>query len=193
MRVAWILLAVVACSKQAETPRAEEPTATLPTTLSAPAAPPEPAERAETTTAAPPPAGGRVGAAPAPDDDSADRGAESAKANAKDEARASGVLGPTDRAAFEVRGKVTIRASMKALDEAVRPTLDALQACYDKALTFQDTLAGELTLKLAAGTLSVARSTVKHAELETCVLEALAGTTLPKARKATITLAFARE
>lgn len=189
MRVAWILLAVVACSKQAEKPRAEEPAATAPAALAAPAAP-------EATTGAPPPpppppAGGSVGAAPA--GDSADEGAESAKANAKEEARASGVLGPTDRAAFEVRGKVTIKTTTKALDEAVQPKLDALQACYDKALTFQDTLAGELTLKLASGKLAVARSTFKHAELETCVLEALADITLPKARKATITLAFARE
>jgi hypothetical protein len=185
MRVAWILLALVACSKQAEKPRAEEPAAAAPVTLAAPTAPAEP------TTAAPPPAGGSVGAAPA--DDSVAQGAERAKTNAKEEARASGVLGPTDRAAFDVRGKVTFKTATKALDEAVQPKLAALQACYDKALTFQDTLAGELTLKLAAGKLAVARSTVKHAELETCVLEALADITLPKARKATITLAFARE
>jgi len=187
MRVAWILLAIVGCSKQADKPRAAEPvTATAPMAERAVTAEPEP------TTAAPPsPGGGSVGAAPV--GDSADQESESARANAKEEARASGVLGPTDRAAFEVRGKVTISATMKALDEAVRPKLDALQACYDKALTFQDSLAGELTLKLAAGKLAVARSTVKHAELETCVLEALADTTLPRARKATITLAFARE
>lgn len=182
MRVAWILLAVVACSKQAEKPRAEAPIATAPATLAAPTSP------AETTTAAPaPPGGGSVGAAP--EGERADRRAESAK----EEARASGVLGPTDRAAFDVRGKVTFKTTTKALDDAVQPKLAAVQACYDKALTYQDTLAGELTLKLAAGKLAVARSTVKHAELETCVLEALADITLPKARKATITLAFARE
>lgn len=189
MRVAWILLAVVACSKQAEKPRAEAPIATAPATLAAPTAPAEPAEA---TTAAPaPPGGGSVGASP--DGDSADRRAQSAKESAKEEARASGVLGPTDRAAFDVRGKVTFKTTTKALDEAVQPKLAAVQACYDKALTYQDTLAGELTLKLAAGKLAVARSTVEHAELETCVLEALADITLPKARKATITLAFARE
>jgi hypothetical protein len=111
---------------------------------------------------------------------------------ARERARASGVLGPTDRAAFDVRGKVTFKTTNKSLDEAITAKRDALQACYDKALAFQEKLAGELTLQASAGKLSVARSTVKDAELEKCVLDALAGVALPKG-KASVTLAFARE
>lgn len=185
MRVALILLAVVGCSKQSATPRAEEPAA-APPPVTALQAPPAPTGDTATATATASPADERVG------------GAESAKAgegtgSALDDARASGVLGPTDRAAFEVRGKITIKTKVKALDEAVRSKLDAVQACYDKVLAFEENLAGELTLQARAGKLVVLRATLKHAELEKCVLDALASATLPKLGKATITLAFARE
>jgi hypothetical protein len=110
-----------------------------------------------------------------------------------DVARGTGVLGPADQRAFNVTGKVTIKTStLKALDQSARGKLEALQACYDKALEFQDSLVGELTLDLRAGKLAIAKSTLKHPELEKCVLEVFPADALPQG-KGTVTLAFKRE
>lgn len=165
-------------------PAAAEPAAAA----EPPAVPPPPAERAESATGGAP-TGDVVRGAPA-ESPKRDR---AAKGSAVDQARASGVLGPTDRAVFDVRGKVTLEATMKAADEALRPKLDAVQACYEKVLAFEENLAGKLTLQISAGKLTVVRRTLKHADLEKCVLDALATATLPNLGKATITLAFARE
>ena len=182
MRVALLLVVVlIACSKKAADKQAEAPRAAQPATESAASAP---ADEAMKTGAAPPPPSPTVGAAPA------EGGAGSG--SAVDDARASGVLGPTDRAAFEVKGTIAIKSANAALTKSVEAKRDALQACYDKALQFQDTLAGELVLDVKAGKLAVGRSTLKHAELETCIREALADAALPKGGKASVTLAFKR-
>jgi hypothetical protein len=180
MRVALLLVVVlIACSKKAADKQAEAPRAAQPATEGAASAP---ADEARKTGAAAPPPSPIVGAAPA--------GAGSG--SAVDDARASGVLGPTDRAAFEIKGTIAIKSASAALTKTVEAKRDALQACYDKALQFQDTLAGELVLDVKAGKLAVGRSTLKHAELETCIREALADAALPKGGKASVTLAFKR-
>lgn len=201
MRVALILVAILGCSNRSADRiggPSKEPVAQMPVAAEAPA--PEPPAAPPTEEAAapapppPPPAGEGIVAGGKVDEETAvpTRGAES-KRRGIDEARAAGVLGPTDRAVFEVRGKVTLESTMKAADEALRPKLDAVQACYQKILAFEENLAGTLTLQVNAGKLAVVRTTLKHADLEKCVLDALATATLPTVGKATITLAFARE
>lgn len=177
MRAAWILVLAIGCSKQAAEPARESTPAGASSPASAPTAP------VTNSPAPPPPAAIQplTGAAP------------EHRENARDEARSSGVLGPTEGSAFVVKGTVSIkRASTKPLDAAVRPTLEALQACYDQALEMNDRLAGELTLAIAGGVPQVKTSTLKDAELEQCVVAALRGATLPKSR-GTLVLAFARE
>jgi hypothetical protein len=174
MRAALVLVLLIGCAKQptrSAEPAAQDTLAAVPTAPALKAPPP------------PPPTEGAKGG-----------GAnESASANAKDQARSSGVLGPTEQQAFRASGKVTIGAkTTPALATVVKPALDKLQACYDKALEFQDSLAGELTITVKGSKPTVAKSTLKHAELEQCVTAALAGLTLP-AGKSTLVLAFARE
>ncbi len=179
MRAAWILVLAFGCSKQAADPARESTPPTAPEAM--------PAAAAESTTNSPPPPPPATiqplaGAAPTTD-----------KMSARDEARSSGVLGPTEGSAFAVKGTVSIkRASTKPLDGAVRPKLEALQSCYDQALEMNDRLAGELTVAIAGGVPQVAKSTLHDAELEQCVVAALRAAALPKSR-ATLVLAFARE
>ena len=92
-----------------------------------------------------------------------------------------------------VNGKVSIKStSLKELDEKVTAKLGAVQACYDKSLEFKDTLAGELTISVKAGMPTVAKSTLKDKELETCVVNVLKTASLPTG-KSTLVLAFKRE
>ncbi len=192
MRAAWILVLAFGCSKQAADPARESTPPAAPESM--PAAPEPaaaesmPAAAADTTANSPrpPPPAKTIhpltGAVPHAD-----------KASARDEARSSGVLGPTEGSAFVVKGTVSIkRASTKPLDGAVRPKLEALQACYDQALEMNDRLAGELTVAIADGAPQVTKSTLHDAELEQCVVAALRAAALPKSR-ATLVLAFARE
>ena len=114
------------------------------------------------------------------------------KGSGTEAARNAGMLGPADRRAFPPDGTVSIKSfTSKDLDATVKTKLDALQACYTKALEFQEALVGELTIAVKDGKATVAKSTLGHAELEQCVVEALAGVTLPKA-KASLVLAFKR-
>ena len=195
MRAALLLVLAVACSKKATEPPRAEQTATEPTAAAAPEPPAAP--ESARPLAAPTPAE----AAPAPTDTSATTGAappppppsgggtvRGKGGSAVDHARASGVLGPTDRAAFAVTGTIKIKSTDKAAAKLVEAKRDALQACYDQALRFQDTLAGELVLRVTAGKLAIARSTLKHAELEACVIDALGALET----KSSVTLAFAR-
>jgi hypothetical protein len=169
------LVLLVACAKKAGEPAATRAveTGTAPSGEGA-AATPDPAQAPP-----PPPAPTEsVGGAP--------------KGSAVDQARASGVLGPTDQHAFVVASSVTIkRASTKSLDTTAKTKLDAVKACYDKALEFSEKLAGELTLSIKAGKATVSKSTLANAELEKCVVEALAA--LPKTTNGTLLLAFARQ
>ncbi|HEY5923458.1 MAG TPA: hypothetical protein VIV11_17380 [Kofleriaceae bacterium] len=204
MRVALVLVAVIGCAKSGDKSarQAGEPASTVgsaapgqgaPTPDQGALAQPQAVQTPEPTGAAPP---------PPPADPLRDRNTESvggsrargeggAKGSAIDEARASGVLGPSDQRAFQANGKVTIKSfTSKDLDATVKGKLDALQTCYDKALQFQDTLAGELTIAVKDGKATLGKSTVKHADLEKCVIDALAGATLPK--KASLVLAFKR-
>jgi hypothetical protein len=194
MRLALALLLMVGCAKKsAETPAAAEPppgpssatTATPPTLDQRPRE-----QQAETGSA--PKGNATVGAAPGGSGGAASGGGGgSASGSAIDEARASGVLGPTDQHVFAIKSSVSIkRASTKQVDTAAKTSLEAVKACYDKALEFQDTLAGELTLTVKNGKATVAKSTLKNPELEKCVAEAL--TTLPSGGKATLVLAFKR-
>jgi hypothetical protein len=135
-----------------------------------------------TMTAPPPPGGGGS-------TESRNKGSGSAV----EAARTGGMLGPADSRAFATNGKVSIKSfTSKDLDAQVKTKLDAVQTCYDKALEFKDTLAGELTITVKDVKATVSKTTVKNAELEKCVVEALAGATLPKA-KSTLVLAFKRE
>ena len=161
MRFAVALFAVIGCAKPA-TDKAPAVTASIASPGSNKAAPMEP----------PPP----------PPHQEAQQ--------ARDHARAQGVLGPTEGSAFIVKGSVTIKRSDQQLDAIVKPRLDKLQACYDHALEMQEALAGELTIAIKDGKPSVQTSTLKHVELEKCVLDALADALLP--RKATLVLAFKR-
>jgi hypothetical protein len=203
MRLALALLFVVGCAaKKAGEPAAEKPD-------------PVGAASDTTATAPPPPQSPTVSQATA--DEARERESQTGKGNgaagsgavgggapaggpsrgagggsAIDQARASGVLGPTDQHAFAISGKVTIKsASTKQLDAGAKTNLDAVKACYDKALEYKDTLTGELTVSVKAGKATVAKSTLKNPELEKCVVEAL--TALPKSGKATLVLAFKRE
>jgi hypothetical protein len=170
MRATLLLLALAACSKQAADSGARQAT-------SAPAAEAVAAESQPAPAAAP-----VAGAAPPSE--------AASETSAKDHARAQGVLGPTDQAAFGVTGAIAIKSASKDATKLFEERRDALQACYDKALVFDENLAGDVVLEIKAGKLVVARSTLKHAELETCVLETFTAAVLPK--KATITLAFKR-
>lgn len=195
MRAALILLLVVGCAKKGAERQSAEPANTVggaappasaPTTTAV--EPPKGVQQAETGVAPPPPAEGapRGGGAPG--------GGGSAGGSAIDQARAAGVLGPTDQQAFAIKSSVAIKtASTKQVDAAAKTNLDAVKACYDKALEFQDTLSGELTLAVKDGKATVAKSTLKHAELEKCVVEALTGLHALKRGKATLVLAFKRE
>jgi hypothetical protein len=201
MRIALLLAVVVGCAKSAEKAAMQESKSAA--TGTAP-------EQTEVTDQ---PKGGGAAQAPAPDPSSTDslsvggapppppppngptRGVKGNGDSQKniDQARATGVLGPADQRAFQVNAKVSVKSStLKALDETVRGKLEPLQACYDKALQFQDTLIGELTIALRAGKATIAKSTLKHAELERCVLDVIAAATLPQG-KGTLVLAFARE
>ena len=196
MRFALVLVAVLGCAKSGEKSAGQAPDPATPVGGAA----------ATTPTAPPPPAGG---SAPAPIEqdrlrakdqekgggaaggEGAAQNTGAANGSALDEARASGVLGPSDQRAFQTNGKVTIKKfDSKDLDAVVKGKLEALQTCYDKALQFQDTLAGELTIAVKDGKATLGKSTLKHTDLEKCVIDALAGTTLPK--KASLVLAFKR-
>jgi hypothetical protein len=183
MRLALVLLLVVGCAKKSgeSTPK-DEPAGVGAATPPAAEPPKAPESQAVTTTA---PGNAQDKAAPP-------SGGGAASGSAIDQARASGVLGPTDQHAFAVSGKVTIKsASTKPLDAAAKTNLDAIKACYDKALEFKDTLAGQLTVSVKDGKPTIAKSTLNNPELEQCVVEALAA--LPKSGKATLVLAFKRE
>src|SRR5690242_8198110 len=130
MRAALVLVLLIGCAKQqtkSAEPAAQDTAAAAPTAPALKAPPPPPTEGGANESA-------------------------SGSANAKDQARSSGVLGPTEQQAFRASGKVTIGTkTTPALAAVVKPALDKLQACYDKALEFQDTLAGELTITVKAG------------------------------------------
>ena len=202
MRLALVLVLVVGCAKKAGAPANDQPdrsggastTAVTTTSPTDPQAPPPPvsderarnqqAEKGTESVGVAPPTGGAPGGGPT-------RGG-AGSGSAIDQARASGVLGPTDQQAFAIKSSVKIKtASTKQLDAAAKTNLDAVKACYDKALEFKDSLAGELTIVVKAGKATVAKSTLKNAELEKCVIEAL--TALPASGKATLVLAFKRE
>ena len=189
MRLALVLLLVTGCAKKAGEPAATTSDRARESAVSAPTAPPPPTNQAqnevrdtESGTGESPPKG-TVGAAP---------GGGAGSGSAIDHARASGVLGPTDQHAFAVTGNVTVKsASTKQLDAAAKTNLDAVKACYDKALEYKDTLVGELTVSVKDGKPTLAKSTLKNPELEKCVVAAL--TALPASGKATLVLAFKRE
>lgn len=190
MRAALILLLVVGCAKKGAERQSPEPANTAggaAPPASAPVTATEPADRArqaETGAAPPPPAEGAPGGS----------GGGATGGSAVDHARASGVLGPTDQQAFAIKSSVAVKtASTKAVGAAAKTNLDAVKACYDKALEFQDTLAGELTLAIKDGKVTVGKSTLKHADLEKCVVEALTELRAVKGGKASLVLAFKRE
>jgi hypothetical protein len=189
MRLALVVILVAGCAaKKAGAPASDQAdhsggasttAVTTPTPTDPQAAPPPPADERKQAEK------GTVGAAPP-------TGGAPGSGSAIDQARASGVLGPTDQQAFAIKSAVTIKkASTKQLDAAAKTNLDAVKACYDKALEFKDSLAGELTISVNAGKATVAKSTLKNAELEKCVVDAL--TALPASGKATLVLAFKRE
>lgn len=181
MRYALVLLLAIGCAKKAADTGARNTESAPAPAVSAPTAPPPPPAVLDQQAATGPAPGGSANAP------------KGGSGSALDQARASGVLGPSERGAFEVKGTVTIkRSTLKAVDETVRPKLDKLQACYDKALEMQEALAGELTIEIKNGKAATGKSTLKNAELEKCVVDALAELTLPKT-KATLVLAFKRE
>jgi hypothetical protein len=188
MRAALVLLLLVGCAKQSS--KSAEPGPRETAVGGAPAGGGAASDTTSTSTneTAALPKSPTVEAPPPPPPNEGAKGG-----GAKDQARSSGVLGPTEQQAFVSKGKVTIGTkTTRAVADVVKPALDKLQTCYDKALEYQDTLAGELTITVKAGKPVVAATTLKHAELEQCVVTALAGLTLPKG-KATLVLAFARE
>jgi hypothetical protein len=186
MRIAVLVIVLAGCAKSADKAAKQESTTG--------AVPVQAAEPPKTDSSDALKQGGGSGGPPpppAPGGPGRTRGG-GGSANV-DVARGTGVLGPADQRAFNVTGKVTVKTStLKALDQSARGKLEALQACYDKALEFQDSLAGELTLDLRAGKLAIAKSTLKHPELEKCVLEVFPADALPQG-KGTVTLAFKRE
>ncbi len=192
MRVALLWFAVVvvvgckAASKKAESPESAN-SSPAPSGGAVGEGSAAPRDLAQTTTAPPPPP--PTGGSPAPTDE---RKKETKGGGGLEEARNTGMLGPADQRAFQTDGKVTIKKfSSKDLDAAVKTKLDALHDCYVKALEFHETLAGEITITVKDGAAKITGTTVKHADLEKCVIDALAGATLPKA-KATLVLAFKR-
>src|SRR5262245_1421128 len=204
MRVALVLLLVVGCAAKEKAAK-QETTAGAPATgeggggaAVGNAAPPPPLDQAKTTPTEDPKADraqhtGVQGAPPpgGPQGDTVTRG--KGTGSAVDAARSGGMLGPSDQRAFQNGGKVSIKSfSSKDLDAAVKTKLEDVQACYDKALEFADKLAGEVTITVKAGKPTVSKSTVKNAELEKCIVDALVAATLPKA-KATLVLAFKHE
>jgi len=209
MRVALVLLAVVGCAKSAEKAANKEPASS---TVGAPAGGGSATGEGEggtaTGSAAPAPQGGSVGNAHADegpkgppdqqaplDQKSGGGGLVRGKGNGSgvDAARSGGMLGPSDQRAFVVKGKVSIKGhTSKDLAASVTAKLEDVQACYDKALEFKDTLAGEITIAVKAGKPTVAKSTVKNTELETCVIDVLKAASLPTG-KSTLVLAFKRE
>jgi hypothetical protein len=193
MRVAlfWFAVVVVGCKASSDKAarQASEPPKSGAASSEGGGAP---AGNAAQEPAPPPPSPVAQGSAPPgggpPDDPKKDgRGV-----GGLEEARNAGMLGPADQRAFQTDGKVTIKKfSSKDLDAIVKTKLDALHECYVKALEFHETLAGEITITVKDGAAKITGTTVKHADLEKCVIDALAGATLPKA-KATLVLAFKR-
>lgn len=171
--VVVLLLAAGCAAKKSSEPAATPASETLGVVSASPPPPPSPPP-------SPPTAG-------APADTAA-----ATSGSAVDQARASGVLGPTDQQAFAIKSSVAIkRATTKEIDATAKTSLDAVKACYEKALEFNEKLAGEVTLSIKAGKPTVAKSTLGNAELETCVVGALSA--LPKTAKGTLLLAFTRE
>lgn len=189
MRLALVLLLVVGCAKKA----ADAPAPTEPADRAAATSEATPAPTTPTTTGAAPPLEAQQDGVVGRGGADAPKGGEPDRRNqGVAEARASGVLGPTDQHVFTIKSSVSIkRASTKQLDTAAKTNLDAVKVCYDKALEFNETLAGELTMTVKDGKATVAKSTLKNPELENCVVSAL--TALPASGKATLVLAFKRE
>jgi hypothetical protein len=205
MRVALVLLLVVGCAAEkkaaneapagAGTPgegASNAGSAAADTSVTNKPADEQPKLEQGAKTGGPPPSGGPD--SPPPPPDVVPRGGKGGGGgSAVDAARSGGMLGPSDQRAFQTNSKVSIKSfSSKDLDAAVKPHLDAVQTCYDKALEFADKLAGELTITVKDGKPTVTKSTVKNADLEKCVVDALALAALPKP-KATLVLAFKRE
>ena len=214
MRVALVLLAVVGCAKSAEKGAAQESTRVgAPGSSAATGVPTGGGEGGNGPAAvgSAAPTTGTTGSLPNAHADEAPKGPPDQQAplnqsgggtgvvrgkgsgSGVEAARSGGMLGPSDQRAFVVNGKVSIKkTSLKELDEKVTAKLGAVQACYDKSLEFKDTIAGELTISVKAGTPTVAKSTLKDKELETCVVNVLKTASLPTG-KSTLVLAFKRE
>lgn len=201
MRGALLLIVVAACSsKKAAEPRAEETApASPPAAVEAPAPAPEPT----------------AGAAPAPDrqhavDEARAQGVlgptyegsafEPIEAAPKPDAvadRKSGT-GAAPAAGARVKGSVSIDriaviAGDKQLADAILRRLARIEACYDKALAANPQIAGDITVTLEAAKVSIDRSTLSDAPLESCVADALGKPPLPRTGKASFKLVFQRE
>ncbi len=111
---------------------------------------------------------------------------------ARDEARASGVLGPTEGSAFEEPAVQIKSASSDAIHKLANDRLDPLSRCYDRALE-KGRVSGELAVSIQDGKVRLDRTTITDRKLVNCVLAELRAASLPKDHtKHSLVLAFQR-